>query len=129
MLKKKLLIISTMSMLVTTTVFGAGTLNCVGGACFVPLIKKVEFKDTELKVTLEDKVSSDLFDEVLQNRIDKTFEVVVDGKRFSRFPDEVYREKIEDKILQKSELRNSEYYCDNDKKAIYHNQSELYECV
>ena len=38
-------------------------------------------------------------------------------------------EKIEDKILNKSSLPTSQYYCDDNRKPVYDKDSDLFECV
>lgn len=39
------------------------------------------------------------------------------------------RINIEDKIIEKSTLPVSEYYCNNDKKAVYNQELKTYQCI
>lgn len=145
MINKQILLINTVSILLTTTTLQAECIDCFA-TIVNPNKSPTNFqKENQTLATYPDNIKEKEFEILLANRIDKSFEVIVDGMKISRFSDETYTanevdnddillvtiplEKIEDKILSKSELRNSEYYCDSDKKPIYYNKSSVYECV
>ena len=75
--------------------------------------------------------------------IDKSMTIVLDGETITVFPHSSYvmneeaidevllaepMVEIEDKILKKSNLPSSEYFCEKDKEPVYLN-NDIYECV
>ncbi|CAA6817135.1 MAG: Unknown protein [uncultured Sulfurovum sp.] len=151
MLNKKLLILGTMSALLATTVFGSGTQNCVGGVCFINLDNLNPSKSSKNKEhnTLA-SLGNPSFTEAT---IDKTITIIVDGVEMTVFPSYVMTEeekmnyfenkeankdllrltqsveKIEDKILEKSDLPLSEYFCEKETKPLYNKELDSFQCV
>jgi hypothetical protein len=145
MLNKKFLMLASISALLATTVFGAGTQNCVGGVCFINLEKLNPSKGFEQKkertVLLE---KPRYIEDCSVNNIDKSMTIVLDGEMITVFPKSSYVmneeeamdfmllakpiEGIEDKILEQMNLPSSEYFCEKDKHAVYLNNN-TYECV
>lgn len=147
MLNKKFLTLGTISILLTTTVFGAGTQNCAGGVCFINLDKLKPSKGFEQEkaktVLLEKPRYIEVYSEN-DNTIDKSMTIVLDGETITVFPKSSYvmnpeealdvillaepMVAVEDKILEKTNLPSSEYFCEKDKRPVYLN-NDTYECV
>lgn len=145
MINNKFLMISMASTLLVTTTFAAGTLPCVGGVCFVKLDNLKPSKGSEEKnekiVLLE---NPRYIENYAQNEnIDKSMTIVLDGETITVFPHSSYvmneealdevllaepMVEIEDKILKKSNLPSSEYFCEKDKEPVYLN-NDIFECV
>ena len=175
MIYKKILIAGTLATVLVTNLVAQD--NCVGGVCFVNLKNlkptKVFQEKREKLVVLQkprfvsskSEVKHHYYTEVVNdNNLDKSFDIIVDGKETLVFPsyimtaeeklayykeqkaialnkkmndkenEELKRitkpiEKIEDKILNKSSLPTSQYYCDDNTKPVYDKDSDLFECV
>jgi hypothetical protein len=157
MISKKFLILVSLSTLFVTTALGAEKDNCLGGVCIVNLdnlkpSKGFGQKEQELMVLEEPRY----IDENYKNDyIDKSMTIVLDGETITVFPKSTYVmneeeknnyianeeankdllmltqtvEKIEDKILEKSYLPSSEFYCEKNKKALYNQRSDTFLCV
>lgn len=141
MLKKKLLMLATISALLTTTTFGAGTQKCVGGVCFINLDKLEPVKAFEKK-----KEALMVWNE----NTDNSMTIILDGEMITIFPKSTYmmneKEKIayyneeellivksadsiEDRILEKADLPLSEYFCEKDTKPLYNTEDDTFQCV
>jgi hypothetical protein len=129
MLSTKILTIGSLSVLLTSTTLFAQEKDCKNGVCFVTLDKPAVIKT---------------FKE--EQKLDKSITIVLDGELISVFPsyemvdakiypleDEIVIvediQKIEDIILDKSELKDSLYYCEHEKYPQFNEFSDLYECV
>ena len=145
MLKNRYLNLGIISILLSSTVFAAGTLPCVGGVCFVKLDNLKPSKGFEEKnekiVLLENPRYIENYAQ--HENIDKSMTIVLDGETITVFPHSSYvmneeaidevllaepMVEIEDKILKKSNLPNSEYFCEKDKEPVYLN-NDIFECV
>ncbi len=137
----------TISALLSTTVFGAGAMNCAGGVCFVKLDNLQVSKGFEKKNNALVILDTPRF---IEDKIDKTVTIVLDGEEITVFPSYVMTEEekvnyieeeneellrltqtveIEDKILEKTNLPTSEYFCEKNTKPLYNNFSHSYQCV
>ena len=153
MMHKKLLVTGTLSTLLLASSLSAQG-NCVNGVCFVNLEnlkpKKVVHKKSEPK-THTISVTSNAYDVVEDGEVTVVFSSYVmtpeekaayerEQKAIAlnkKANEEAYRElrivsqpveKVEDKILNRN-LPTSDYFCDNDKKPVHIENSDLYECV
>jgi len=178
MFYRKLLLTGTLSTLLLATNLFAQQ-KCVGGVCFVDLSnlkptkgfkshKKQEMVvlDTPRYVTTQNEsIDNATVENLEQEKIDKSFDVVMDNKLVAVFPSYVMTEsekiayvkeqqaialnekfnaqenkelrkigqvvkRIEDTIINKTqELPTSDYYCDDNRRPIYHDESHSFECV
>ena len=137
MLTKKILIIGTLSTLFIGTSLFAQEKDCANGVCFAT------FKKLELKKDFKQEQKK-LINLVIEDKLDKSITIIVDGDEIMVFPSyemtdsEYYLteelivqplENIEDVILEKSELKDSLYYCENKKHPQFNEFSDLYQCV
>ena len=140
MLNNKFLMLGTMSVLLTTTVFGAGTEEkCVGGVCYVNLNNLNPSRTIELK---KQKIEEHF--EI--NEIDTLIPIILNGELISVFPsytmvdaktfpleDEIIIlqniQTVENTILGEVNLPTTEYFCDNDKLPMYEKDTDIYVCV
>ena len=151
MMNKKLLVTGTLSTLLLASSLSAQS-NCVGNACYISLKnlkpKRVVLKKSEPKTHT---MSVDSYDVVEDGKVTVIFssyvmtpeekaayereqKAIALNKKENEEENRDLRvvsqpiEKIEDKILNKN-LPTSEYFCDNDKKPVHIENSDLYECV
>jgi len=127
-----------MTLVLATTVVGVGTSDCIGGACFVKLNNLTPSRTLERKTQIVETFHS--------NEIDKSIPIVLDGELISVFPsykmedaetfpleDEIVIVEdvrhIEDIILAKASLPNSEVFCDEQKLPVYEKETNIYICV
>ncbi|HHS91962.1 MAG TPA: hypothetical protein ENK82_01310 [Campylobacterales bacterium] len=146
MLKKKALYLGVLLALSTTAVVADETGNCVGGVCFVNLDKHKSskgFEEEKQVVTLETP-------RFLEEELDKSITIVLDGETITVFPKSTYvmtedekldydlqegriildESKLGDSILENVDLPNSEYYCENNTQPIVlDKEAGFYECV
>lgn len=161
MLKNKLLILGTMSTMLVTNTFGSGVQKCAGGACFVNLEKTRSLESFKKKSERLLIIEQPRF---IQNTMDKTIVIILDGEKLSVFPSYVmteeekvsfYKEQkaialneelnkkdrketlviaqevehVEDKILEKTKLPTSEYFCEKNTKPLYDKALDSFQCV
>ena len=148
MLSKKLLTMGTLSTLLMGTTLFAGERNCANGVCFATL-------DKHLRVKVSKQMQKKIIPFIKKNEFDKSITIVLDGETITVFPKSTYVmseeekinyfeneeankdllmitqivEKTEDKILEKTDLPTSEYYCEKNTKPLYHKVSDSFECV
>jgi hypothetical protein len=176
MIKKKLLTVGLSTLLLGSTLFAQS--NCVGGVCIINLDNlkpsKAYVEKSEPLVALaqprfiakhpEVQVENNDAFMVLEDKFDKTIDIVVDNEKIYVFPSYVMTdsEKVayvqeqesialnekfnkeenknvlvvrnvsnqtEEKILAKTILPTSDYYCEKDTHPIYDKVSNVYECV
>jgi hypothetical protein len=129
----------TLSTLLTSTTLFAQEKDCKNGVCFATFSKPAvikTFKQEQKKlINLE-----------MSNELDKSITIVLDGELITVFPSyemldaEIYPledeivivediQKIEDIILDKSKLKDSLYYCENEKHPEFNEFSDIYQCV
>jgi hypothetical protein len=146
MLKNKLLLFGAFSALFSTSIVAVETEKCVGGACFVKLDKKEPSK----KVESDEPLKVAPVTQLLENEVDKSATIILDGEMITVFPKSSYltteaqqdnymiyeealpivEDKIEDVILDRViKLPNSEYFCEKDSMPVVHKESGFYECV
>ena len=128
--------------------------GCVGGVCFVPLSSIKPLKILEAKRGFEAKKEFEIKNEFegikfLEDNLDDTMDqvqpIVLESEEISEpLSDTNYvvnEEKVmddllmsssikvaEDKILEKTDLPSSDYFCEKDKQPVYLN-NDIYECV
>ena len=136
MKSRKILNIALITVLLSSISFGAEHGDCTGGACFAPLpkvklLKVFEEKKEVTPVRYAQKIEYIEADSS-NNDLDKSQTILLDGEKVIVFPPEFYvihtEEATEDKILEKTALPSSDYFCDNDKQPVYLND-DTYECV
>jgi len=136
MKSRKILNIALITVLLSSLSLGAEHSDCTGGVCFAPLVKVESLKVFEEKkeVTLVKYAQEIEYieEDSSNNDFDKSQTILLDGEKVIVFPPETYvlhtEEATEDKILEKTDLPSSDYFCDNDKQPVYLN-NDIYECV
>jgi len=178
MIQNGLLTIGLSTLLLGSTLFAQGTTTCVGGVCIVNLdnlgpsksyIEKkkslvIMAKPRYIEQVKEVKVDYSHNFVSVEDKFDKTIDIVVDNEEIYVFPSYIMteaekatyiqeqeaialneklnleenqnltivsnvREKTEDRILEKTILPTSDYYCQNNKKPVYNLASDKLECV
>jgi len=146
MLNKQTLYLSILLALTTTTVVADQSEKCLGGVCYVNLDKHEPskgFEQDQKLLQIEDP-------RFLENDIDKSATIVLDGETITVFPKSSYvmseeeikytdaveeslvtieydlQETVLEKIIK---LPNSEYFCDKDSMPVIDVETGFYECV
>ena len=148
MKNRKILQIGLLSILLSTVAIGAEHGDCTGGACFATLAnikpEKVVEEKKQLKSMKHVEKIKYVENDNSNTNIDKSKTIILDGEKVTLFPPETYVmneeesidflltanpiEAIDDKILEKTNLPSSEYFCENNKQPVYLN-NDIYECV
>ncbi|CAA6798470.1 MAG: Unknown protein [uncultured Sulfurovum sp.] len=158
MLNNNFFKLGTVAVLLTSTLLGAGTAKCVGGVCFVNLdklkpSKGFEKSEENLVVLEQPRYIEEVNTNTQNNFIDKSITIVLDGETITVFPHSSYvmndleviysddnvnenellvtgeSDRIEDIILEKSGLPNSEFFCEKNKKPLYDSTEDTFQCV
>ena len=136
MKSRKILNIALITVLLSSLSLGAEHSDCAGGVCFAPLpkvkaLKLFEEKKEVVSVEYVQEIES-IEEDSSNNNLDKSKTIILDGEKVIVFPPETYvmrkEEATEDKILEKTALPTSDYFCEKDKQPIYLN-NDIYECV
>ncbi|CAA6818745.1 MAG: Unknown protein [uncultured Sulfurovum sp.] len=138
MLNHRFLRLGTISALLTSTLLGAGTSKCIGGVCFVNLDNLDPSKgfQKEKLVVIEKP-------RYIEEMIDKSMTIVLDGELITVFPHSSYvaddveeqllvvdsTDTLEETILTKTGLPSSEFFCDKNTKPLYDTQHNTFQCV
>ena len=178
MIEKKILTIGLSTLLLGTTLLAQGTTTCVGGVCIVNLdnlkpsksyiekrkplvvLAQPRYITNKKEVRVE---NNDVFI-AMENKVDKTIDIIVDNEEIYVFPSYVMTEaekaiyiqeqeaialnekfnkeenrkslivmhsveETEDRILEKTTLPTSDYYCEKNKQPVYNLASDELECV
>jgi len=136
MKSRKILNIALITVLLSSLSLGAEHSDCAGGVCFAPLVKVESLKVFEEKKEVTPvKYAQEIEyieEDSSNNNLDKSQTILLDGEKVIVFPPETYvmhtEEATEDKILEKTDLPNSDYFCEKDKQPVYLNDN-TYECV
>jgi len=148
MKSRKIVNIALISMLLCSVALGAEEGACRGGACFATLSHSKHSKVVELKKETNlapyVEIKKYLEKENDSNAIDKSKTIILDGEKVTVFPPETYvmseeeamdfilksnpMEVTEERILEKTDLPSSAYFCEKDKQPVYLN-NDIYECV
>jgi len=158
MKNRKIINIALISILLSSVAIGAEDSDCSGGVCFVPLVnskvtKKIKhcsggvcivpLFDSKLSKSFEEQVESQPIEFIEQESlgINNISDIGKENRIVSIETYTVDEEESEDsllianpveetdnKILEKTDLPRSDYFCENDKQPIYLS-NDTYECV
>ncbi|CAA6809026.1 MAG: Unknown protein [uncultured Sulfurovum sp.] len=146
MLNNKFFRLGAVTALLTTTLLGAPTQQCVGGVCFANLdnlkpSKGFEEKKENLVILEQPRYVQQININAQNDFIDKSMTIVLDGELITVFPHSSYimeestllvtesDDKIEDIILNKTELPSSDFFCEKNTKALYDSEKHTFQCV
>ena len=155
MLSKKLLTMGVLSTLLTSTILFAEEKHCENGVCFAIFSKTTTiktFKEEQKKVVnleklneLDKSITIVLDgDEIMvfpsYKMTDSEYYLTEEEMKYENESEEFMDnpieelivhplEKIEDTILEKSKLKDSLYYCENETKPQFNEFTNLYQCV
>lgn len=145
MAKNKLLLLGTLSLLFSTSVLAVEMDKCTGGVCFVNIDKHEPSKAFKK----ENQLLSIETPRFIEDEIDKSATIVLDGQTITVFPKSSYVMSEEEKhnyyvyeeplltveqlgetiLDQVEKLPSSEFFCEKDQKPVVHPESGFYECV
>jgi len=132
--------ILTSTILFLTMNLSAGTsMTCKNGVCIIDLSNlsndsgtkiKTREKEKNLFIVIKDKYKNDNQSDIIALPHEKYIMTVAEVEEYESnqiqltMPDE----NINHKIIKKTTLPTSDYFCENNKKAVYHQETDSYEC-
>jgi hypothetical protein len=143
-MKTAILTSTILSISLLTMSLSAGTnMICKDGVCILDLstlssdneVKEVKRDENLFKVIKEIKTVDNHTDtEVIETIIlapEKYIMTVAEIEEYeaSQIQLSIPSENINNKIIEKTTLPTSEYFCEKNKKAVYHQETDSYECA
>jgi len=137
MKSRKIVNMALSTVLLSSMLLGAEHSSCTGGVCFATLSHSKSSKN------LEDKQSFKQIEFIEEESLDTTIVLEVENNRrivsietytideegeMDLLLTENPMEVTEDRILEKTDLPTSDYFCEEDKQPVYLN-NDIYECV
>ena len=136
MKSRKIVNMALSTVLLSSMLLGAEHNDCTGGVCFATLTNSKSSKNFEEKQPfkqikfIEEKVDANIVSEIENNRrivSIETYTIDEEGE-MDLLLIENPMEVTEEKILEKTDLPTSDYFCEEDKQPVYLN-NDIYECV
>ncbi|RUM71528.1 MAG: hypothetical protein DSZ07_00195 [Sulfurovum sp.] len=117
--------ILTSTILFLTMNLSAGTsMTCKNGVCIIDLSNLSNDSGRKVK-TIEKKTNLFI---VIQKKDDNKIDTIILPHEKYIMPFATLEEDEETPITKKTTLPTSEYFCENDKEVVYHQETDSFEC-